>query len=189
LRRGTEANVPGVVERVLQDTVFRRDPHKERSEEQASEHGLFELQRAAGNRAVAQLLQRAPRAAKEERLIVSKVAVATGAALYSGKCDADLSAPTVDVEWSRRLMGKQREIIFECGPQSFRFRTFRGWFDDDRFPWTLDTTDGGDAFVTDPVEGALDDIYDDSDAGSRFWHGYHVVKDALKSDLDAFCGN
>lgn len=172
----------------LERTIVRRDHRTERVDEHAGEHGLLELQRAAGNRAVAQLLQRAPQGAKEERLIFSKVAVATGEALYAGKCDADLSAPTVDVKWSRGLLGKDRAITFECGPQSFRFSSFRGWFDE-RFPWSIDTADGGDAFVTEPVEKALDDIYDDyEDAGSKFWSGYHTIKDALKSDLKEFCG-
>ncbi len=87
------------------------------------------------------------------------------------------------------LLGKDRAITFECGSQSFRFSSFRGWFDE-RFPWSIDTADGGSAFVTEPVEMALDDIYDDyEEAGAKFWSGYHTIRDALKSDLKEFCAN
>jgi len=179
-----------MVERALASAVVHRDRRRksERAEEQPPEHGLLTLQRAAGNRAVARLLHRQPQAAKTGRLVLSKVAMAPGEMLYTGKCDADLSAPTVDVEWSRGLLGKDREVSLECGPQSFRFTSFRPWFDDEGFPWDIETTDGGSAWVTEPIKGALNDIYDDhEDAGSKFWSGYHKLKEALKSDLDAFC--
>jgi hypothetical protein len=53
----------------------------------------------------------------------------------------------------------------------------------------MDTAAGGNAYVLTPIEQALDDIYDDyEDAGSKFWSGVHTIKEALKSDLKAFCG-
>jgi hypothetical protein len=143
---------------------------------------MIQLQRSVGNRAVRQLIQR-----RNKRYFTSAVAFAPAEDIYSGKCDAELAAASVSKKWSRELLGKETFIIFECGPQSFRFRTFRPWFNH-RGPWGLELADEGSAFVTDRVEQALDDIVDDiEDTGSTFWNGYHTIKSALKADLDQFC--
>ena len=89
-----------MAERALATAAVHRDRRSkwERAEEQPPEQGLLTLQRAAGNRAVARLLQREPQAAKTGRLVIPKVALARAELLSGGKCDADLSAPAVDVE-------------------------------------------------------------------------------------------
>jgi hypothetical protein len=81
-------------------------------------------------------------------------------------------------------------VVFVCGPQKFRFFSFRPWFDDDGFPWGIDTADGGSAWLTDPIQAAVNAVYDDSDdTGAKFWNGYHQVQAALKADLQAYCGH
>jgi len=59
----------------------RGDEAEEQADDLASEHGLLTLQRAAGNRAVARLLQREPETTKTEKQITSKVAMSTGKTL------------------------------------------------------------------------------------------------------------
>ena len=108
--------------------------------------------------------------------------------LYEGKCDADLKGPTIRKKGSRGLMGKETKVVFECGPESFEFRTLRPWFDDEHFPWDVETTDDGTAWVTREIGSALDDIVDDiDDPGPKFWDGYHTVQAALKTDLERYC--
>jgi hypothetical protein len=151
---------------------------------QRAEHPLLELQRTAGNRAVAQLVQRRVK----PEFSSSKVAIAPMAAIYAGKCDAKLEGASVRKKWSRGLTGKDKALIFECGPQSFRFETFRGWFDDDSFPWTLDLADGSSAWLDESITRALEDIWDDiDDPGPKFWSGYHTITAALASDLRSYC--
>jgi hypothetical protein len=149
-----------------------------------AEHPLLALQRAAGNRAVTEMVQR-----KEKAFVSSKVALAPIAELYAGKCGAALAGASVRYHWSRGMLSKDKAIIFECGPQSFEFSCIRPWFSE-RGPWGIETADGGSAWVDGPVEGALDEIVDDfDDAGSAFWHGYHVITGLLAQDLQAFCAD
>ena len=132
-------------ERLLERKHLRRrrreDQVEQQAYEQAPEHRLLTLQRAAGNRAVARLLQREPEATKtekKEKFFSPKVAMAVAEEIYGGKCDADLSAPSVDVDGSHHLLGKDRDITFECGHQSFHFHSFRPYFDDSGFPWDIE---------------------------------------------------
>ena len=150
-----------------------------------SEHPLLQLQRTAGNRAVAGLIVQR----REKKYFSSVVAVALPEVIYGGKCDAKLEGASVRKKWSRGLTGKDTSLIFECGPKSFEFETFRPWFGD-RFPWSMDAVDGSSAWVMDPISQALDDISDDiDDAGSKFWSGYHTIKAGLASDLKNFCAD
>ncbi len=170
--------------RPLEATSVRRvsSPARGAAPRQPTEHPLLTLQRTAGNRAVAQLIQR-----REKTIFSASVALAPLENIYSGKCDADLTAPAVRKTWSREVLGKETAVIFECGPASFRFSNFRAWFAE-RGPWRLDLADEGSAWVPRAIERALDDISDDDgDAGPAFWTGYHTIKSALKTDLDHFC--
>jgi hypothetical protein len=189
--------LPVVAERLLERKQLRRDRREDgveqRAAERAPEHGLLALQRAAGNRAVARLLQREPEATKTEkkhRYFSPKVAIAPPEDVYEGKCDADLSAPSVHVEGSHGLLGKDRDITFECGHQSFHFHSFRPYFDDSGFPWDIELVKDGTAWVTDDVAAALEAINDDHEnAGSKFWNGFHTIRDALKSDIQEYCSD
>jgi hypothetical protein len=147
------------------------------------EHPLLALQRTAGNQAVAALVQRK----KGNNNYLAKIALAPADDLYEGKCDAEPKGATVRHKWSRGLMGKDVSIIFECGPQSFEFSTFIPYFDD-RFPWSIETVDGGTAWVSGAVLKALDDMKADfDDVGPQFWNGYHVIIDTLTRDLSGYC--
>ncbi len=151
------------------------------------EHPLLTLQRSAGNQAVAALVQRRkePRGKPNGS---SRVALAPMDDLYKGKCDAEMQGATLSYEWSRGLLGKDVYITFECGPASFRFKTFYGYFDDDHFPWTLKTVDGGSGWVVETIAHALDDIKADiDDTGPKYWAGYHLILDGLTADLNAYC--
>jgi hypothetical protein len=147
-------------------------------------HPLLELQRSAGNQAVAGLLQRDE--AKKKPWFFSALALASPEALYEGKCDADLEHPSVRKKWSRNPLGKERKVAFECGPESFWFRSFRPWFNEGG-PWDVETADGGSAWVVPEIIEALGAIWDDDDAGSSFWDGYHTIQAALKKDLAEYC--
>ena len=154
-----------------------------RPRRRGDEHPLITLQRTAGNQAVAALVQRR----KKEGYHSSKVALAVMEKIYEGKCDAVTKGAAVRYKWSRGLLGKDRSIIFECGPQSFEFSSFRPYFSD-RFPWDLELADGGTAFVSQEVSDALDDVKGDfDDAGPKFWSGYHVIIGLLDQDLQAYC--
>jgi hypothetical protein len=123
---------------------------------------------------------------KEKPFVFTKLANATAKTLYEGKCDADVAHPSVRKKWSREVLGKERKIAFECGPESFWFRSFRPWFNDGG-PWDVETADDGHAWALSPIDKALGDIWDDDDGGSAFWDGYHVVQEALQHDLGAYC--
>jgi hypothetical protein len=144
-------------------------------------HPLLELQRSAGNMAVAELVQREQKRKKDYS---PALALASPEELYEGKADADLSAPTVRKKSSPGLTGRETKVIFECGPESFEFRTFRGWLDSDRFPWDVETVDEDPAWVVAEISSALDDIVGDIDEpGAKFWNGYHTIQSTLKTDL------
>jgi hypothetical protein len=148
-------------------------------------HPLLELQRTIGNQAVVELVQRQE---GKKKSFTPALALDSPDDLYEGKCDADLKGPAVRKKWSRGLLGKETKVVFECGPESFEFGTLRAWFDDDHFPWHVETTDDATAWVTSEIALALDDIVDDmDDPGSKFWDGYHTVQSALKKDLERYC--
>ena len=143
------------------------------------EHPLLQLQRAAGNVAVSELvLQRRNKEYRSAGLALGRME-----RLYAGLCDADLSAVAVRKKWSRGLLARDVSIVFERGPVSFSFDTSVPYFGD-RFPWSF-----RDRFwVTEPIERALDAISGDiDDAGPRFWQGRKTIVDTLRSDLEHFC--
>jgi hypothetical protein len=149
-----------------------------------TEHPLLALQRAAGNKAVAGWVQR-----QHKPMQFSKVALAPIEALYAGKCDAKLTGAAVRFTWMRVPDGKTKKVAFECGPQTFEFRTHYPWLGG-QYPWAITCADDTTAWTTQEVEGALEDIAADyEDTGSKFWNGYHTIQNALADDLRGFCAD
>lgn len=148
----------------------------------APRHPLLALQRSAGNRAVATLVQR-----RERGYISSGVALAVIDKIYKGRCDATFDDVPVRRRSSPGLLATEVLLKFECGPQTFVFRTSVPWLSD-RFPWSIQLASGGTAWVTDKVSDALDtlnDHWDDESGG--FWAAHKVIKAALKFDIDRYC--
>jgi hypothetical protein len=147
-------------------------------------HPLLQLQQVAGNRAVTAFVQR-----KSPGFHSSKVALAPMDSIYEGKCDASTKGATVSRGWSPGFMGKDVSITFTCGPQTFEFISLHPIIGN-RFPWGLETADGGSAWVHDPVSQGLDDIDDDiDDTGPKFWSGYHTILNLLEEDLRHYCSD
>jgi hypothetical protein len=152
------------------------------------EHPLLALQRAAGNQAVAQAVQRKKHyKIHYQASASSRVASAPMDSMYFGKCDAEVSGAAVRKSSWPDLTGRNVTLVFECGPQSFEFFAYHPWIGK-RFPWTMNGPDGASAWLVDDLPKALDDIYADfDDHGSRFWNGYHVVTERLADDVRNYC--
>lgn len=156
-------------------------------------HPLLSMQRTAGNQAVATLVQRRAAATTvqarrdPDRYISSGVALAVIDRIYEGRCDATFNDVPVRRRKSAGLLASDLSLSFDCGPQTFRFRTSVPWFGD-RFPWGIVLASGGTAWLTDKVSKALDTMNDNwDDEGGGFWDAHRTVKGALKHDIDRFC--
>ena len=155
-----------------------------------STHPVLQLQRTAGNRAVTQVLQRDKAAKPTEEdmatFFFSKVAMGSAKKNYQGKCNAKFDGVRVERHWEWGLLYDDIAVVFQCGPQRFRFETARTG--DGDFPWSfLDARGGVGGWVTDPVKGALQTIYDRWDDERRFHAATRVIIDALKFDVETYC--
>ena len=158
------------------------DRRAERTTSSPAPHPILALQRAAGNAAVSQVVQR------KRNFQSGKVLVTPRPEYYEGKCDATFGGGTVRKHWSPGMLMNDVTITFVCGPRSFKFRAAFPWVGD-RYPWYAQYP-GGEGWVRDEIEKALDTI--DSkwdDEGAEFWAAYRKVKSTLQSDLQAFCAD
>jgi hypothetical protein len=157
------------------------------------EHPLLQLQRTAGNRAVADLaLQRdfkAPwQVAKEEEqatFFFSKVAMNVPRSLYKGKTNATFDGVKVERHWEWGLLTDDLAIVFQCGPQRFRFETTKGG--GGIFPWgVLDRFGDTGGWVEKDIAAALSAIYHHWDDEKQFHAATRVVIDALEFDVTKY---
>jgi hypothetical protein len=148
---------------------------------------VLTLQRQAGNAAVTQFLQRDKSGAAEEKdpWFFSKVAIANPAVNYKGKTNATFDNVNVERHWEWGLLYDDIAIVFQCGPQRFRFEAARTG--DGDFPWGILNARGGTGgWLTDEVGNALRTIYDHWKDEKKFHAATRVVIDALKYDVEKY---
>jgi hypothetical protein len=173
----------------------RLDPSCERGADRrrasgGSEHPLLRLQRSAGNHAVTAVVQRdkAGRAPNDEEMatyFANKVSMAVPLLNYKGKTNATFDNVNVERHWEWGLLADDIAIVFQCGPQRFRFETTRTG--GENFPWRLLNAKGGSGgWVLDPIEKALGTLYSHWKDPKRFGPATRVVIDALQHDVEKF---
>jgi hypothetical protein len=153
----------------------------------ADDHPLLQLQRTAGNQAVASLVVQRTAAEDEATYFASQVVNAIPGPNYRGKTDAEFSGVRLEKNWEYGLLMNDIAIVFQCGRRRFRFQATESY--SGGMPWTMLNAKGGaGGFARDPIQAALNTLYNHRDDDKRFGPASRVVIDALQHDVETFRG-